>query len=294
MSKLLQELKVGRILLGDGAMGTSLQKLGLAAGESPEEWNVSHADEVRSIIADYIAAGSDIVQTNSFGGTRFKLKSFGLGDRAAELNFQAAKLARQAAGADHFVAASVGPTGVLLEPLGDAKEDDMYDAFKEQIIALTEGGVDAICIETMMAMEEAMLALRAAKENCDLPVIVTFTFEKNTKGQYRTMMGISPEQVAKELPAAGADIVGSNCGSGIENMVEIARLMRAETDCFLMFQANAGMPVLQDGQTVFKETPQDTTGKIGEYLKVGVNIIGGCCGTTPKHIKAMRRQLDRL
>ena len=295
MTNLLQQLTTtDKVLLGDGAMGTALQKLGLEPGSCPESWNVSHADQVRSVTAEYVAVGSNIVETNSFGGTSYKLASFGLAEQAAELNRQAARLARQAAIAPCLVAGSVGPTGVMMQPLGDADPDDVRIAFAEQIAALAGGGADVICIETMMSLEEGLSALQAARQSCDLPVIVTFTFEKNIKGEFRTMMGLTPQKVAEELTLAGADVVGSNCGSGMENMVEIVRLMRGVTDLPLMIQPNAGLPVLEGSRTVFKEKPCDTAAGVGELVAAGVNIIGGCCGTTPDHIAAIAAELDRL
>jgi 5-methyltetrahydrofolate--homocysteine methyltransferase len=293
MSKLLSELNSGKILLADGAMGTSLQQLGLESGQCPESWNVTHPAEVEQVIAAYAAAGSDLVETNSFGGTSYKLRHYGLADQVSELNQKAAQIARQAVGDNVLVVGSVGPTGALMKPLGPASREEIYQAFKEQIVALAAGGVDAICIETMMALDEATTALQAARENCDLPVIVTFTFEKTPKGEYRTLMGDQPEQIASRLTDAGADIVGSNCGGGIEQMVDICSQMRASTDRFIMIQANAGLPVLEDGQAVYKATPDDMAAQLGALLAGGANIIGGCCGTTPGHIRAFRQYLDQ-
>ena len=292
MSTLLEQLNAGRVLLGDGAMGTQLQLRGMETGSCPELWNVTHSREVREIISGYVSAGSDIVETNSFGGTRYKLQQFDLADKTVELNRAAAQVARTAVGDDQFVVGSVGPTGRFLEPLGDATEEDMYEVFREQIVALAEGGANAICIETMTALEEARLALRAAKENTDLPVIVTFTFDKVEQGGYRTMMGISPAQAAEELTTAGADVVGSNCGNGPEELIAIAREITEHTDRFVMIQPNAGLPELRDGQTVFRATPEEMAACVGPLVETGVNIIGGCCGTTTDHIAAMRKALD--
>ena len=187
MKTLLERLATGEILISDGAMGTFLQAKGMKPGESPEEWCISHPEAVKSIAAAYIAAGSDIVETDSFGGTSFKQREFGFGDRVVEFNEASARLAKEAMGDKGYVAASVGPTGQIVEDEGgEATEEEIYNAFKEQIIALAAGGADALCIETMSSITEAVLAIKAAKENCKLPVIVTYTFEPGSHG-YRTM-----------------------------------------------------------------------------------------------------------
>jgi 5-methyltetrahydrofolate--homocysteine methyltransferase len=290
MGNFLERVAVGEILISDGAMGTFLQAKGLQPGECPEEWCATHPDAVRSIAAAYIAAGSDIVETNSFGGTRYKLKEFGLGDRVGEFNKAAASLAKEAMGDKGYVAASVGPTGQIVEDEGgNVTETDLYDAFAEQVVALAEGGADALCIETMSSVVETVQAIRAAKINTPLPVICTFTFEPGARG-FRTMMGVDPARSAGEAVAAGADVIGANCGNGIANMIEISKQLRAAApNVPLLVHANAGMPVLEDGKTVFKETPSDMASRVRELIDAGVTIIGGCCGTTPEHISAMAK-----
>jgi 5-methyltetrahydrofolate--homocysteine methyltransferase len=286
--KLLERLAAGRILISDGAMGTYLHARGLKPGECPESWNVTHAEAVREIGEAYAAAGADIIQTNSFGGSAFKLKAYGLADRVVEFNRAAAALAKQAMGDRGWVAASVGPTGRIAEEEGgETAAEDLYRAFAEQMTALAEGGADAICIETMSSLVEALQAIRAAKENTGLPVLCTFTFEAGAKG-FRTMMGLRPDRAAREALAAGADVIGSNCGNGIANMIGIARQMRAAAPgAPILIQANAGVPVIEDGRTVFKESPEYMASRLGELVAAGANIVGGCCGTTPEHIAVL-------
>lgn len=290
MQSLLERVKAGEILISDGAMGTFLQAKGLKPGECPESWCVSHPDVVRDIAAAYVAAGADIVETDSFGGTSFKLKEYGLQDKVGEFNRAAARLAKEAMGDKGYVAASVGPTGQIAEDEGgNVSEEQLYESFKEQVVALAEGGADALCIETMSSAIEASLAVKAAKENTSLPIICTFTFEPGQRG-FRTMMGVDPVRSAKAAVEAGADVVGANCGNGIANMIEIVTQIRAALpDVPILVHANAGMPVLEDGKSVFKETPADMAARVPELIAAGANIIGGCCGTTPDHIAAMAK-----
>jgi 5-methyltetrahydrofolate--homocysteine methyltransferase len=271
-------------------MGTYLQAKGLKPGECMESWCVSHAEVVKGIHEEYVAAGSDIVETNSFGGTCYKLKPYGLADKVRELNLAAVALAKQASAGKVYVAAAVGPTGHIVEDEGgDVTPQGLYSAFQEQVLALEQGGADALCIETMASLTEALQAIKAAKENTRLPVICTFTFEAGTRG-FHTMMGVTPERAAREAVAAGAEIVGANCGNGIVNMIEITRQMRAvQPSTPILVNANAGMPVLEGEKTVFKETPEFMASKVHDLIKAGAQIIGGCCGTTPEHIAAMAR-----
>lgn len=290
MQSLLERLANGETLISDGAMGTFLQAKGLKPGESPESWCVTHPDEVKSVAEAYVAAGSDIVETDSFGGTTYKQREFGLSDQVDAFNKASAKLAKEAIAGKGYVAASVGPTGQIVEDEGgNVTPEDLYNAFKQQVVALAEGGADALCIETMSSRTEAVQAIKAAKENTKLPVICTFTFEAKTKG-FRTMMGLTPTQAALAAVEAGADIVGANCGNGIANMVEITREIRsAVPNTPILIHANAGMPVLENGKSVFKETPSDMAARVCELVGAGANIIGGCCGTTPDHIAAMAK-----
>ena len=290
MKKTIKEALIERkVLVSDGAWGTFLQRSGLKPGECPEEWCLSHQDIVKGIAESYVDAGSDMIETNSFGGTSFKLSYYGLGDRVGEINETAARLSREVAGDDKWVIASVGPTGKLLL-MGDVTEDEMYEAFSEQVIALERGGADAICIETMTDATEASIAIRAAKEKTALEVISTFTFDKIANGEYRTMMGITPTEAVNAAIKAGADIVGTNCGNGLGDMVGVvAEIRKTFNDVPILVHANAGLPCRENGVDIFPETPEQMAALVPEILRAGANIIGGCCGTTPQHIAAIRQ-----
>jgi 5-methyltetrahydrofolate--homocysteine methyltransferase len=295
MKNLLERIAEGEILISDGAMGTFLHAQGLGAGECPESWCVSHPEVVRGIAEAYLAAGSDIVETNSFGGSSFKLSAYGLRDKVSEFSRAAAALAAAAAAGRGYVAGSIGPTGQIIEDEGgDVTDAQLYDSYKEQVIALAEGGAHVICAETMSSVAEAAAAIRAAKANTNLPVLCTFTFDAGVKG-FRTMMGAAPDRAAREAVAAGADVVGANCGNGIANMIEITRQMHAAAPGVpILIHANAGMPVIEDGKTIFMDTPEFMASRVGELIRAGANIIGGCCGTTPEHIAAMAAAVKRL
>jgi 5-methyltetrahydrofolate--homocysteine methyltransferase len=293
MRKIGERVAAGDVLLSDGAWGTFLFQKGLAPGDCPDLWSVTHPDDVLEIAESYVAAGADMIETNSFGASRLKLAPFGLADRAAEINEAAAALSRRAAGPERHVLASVGPTGVILV-MGDVPEDEVYRAFEEQVTALERGGADAVCIETMSALDEALLAIRAAKASTQLEIACTFTFERTKSGEYRTMMGVSPTQMAQATLEAGATIIGSNCGNGVAQMIDIvAELRAAAPQAPILVHANAGLPVYKDGLAVFPETPEETALLMPELLRAGANIIGGCCGTTPDHIRAIATAIGR-
>ncbi|MBI4306730.1 MAG: homocysteine S-methyltransferase family protein [Chloroflexi bacterium] len=289
---ILERLAKGEFLITDGATGTYLQMHGLEPGGCPEAFNLTHPEIVRQMAADYFAAGSDFVLTNSFGGNKFMLKKYGHGDKVREIDRAAAQLARAAAPAGRFVVGSVGPTGEFLEPLGSVSEREMYDAFATQIGALEDGGADAVDIETMTSIEEATLAVRAAKENTDLAVFATMVFDKGPRGLF-TMMGVTPERAVRELTAAGADVVGTNCGNGIEVMIEIARRLKAATTGYVMVKSNAGIPSIIQGKIVYPETPDWMAERFKTLVDLGINAVGGCCGTGPGHIVALCKAVGR-
>jgi 5-methyltetrahydrofolate--homocysteine methyltransferase len=282
-----------KLLVSDGAWGTMLQAKGMGPEDCPEEWNISHSDDVKSVASAYAEAGSDVILTNTFGGSVFKLKKMGHPDRVADFNAAGARLSLEAA-PQAVIAGSVGPTGEFIEPLGDVSDEQMEAAFSEQIAAMLKAGLKVICVETMAALEEAACAIRATKKlDSSVDVIATMTFDSTPKG-YRTMMGVDPTRAGKELVQAGADVVGSNCGNGIEQMIEIAAEFRKNTDNPILIHANAGLPELIDGKTVFKQSPEHMAARVRDLVKAGANIVGGCCGTTPEHITAMKAEVDKL
>ena len=281
------------MLLGDGAWGTQMQAAGLESGDCPEEWNLKHPDKIKKIACDYFEAGADFCLTNTFGGNRFRLVRHGFADNVREFNLAGARLSREAA--DKFgktVAGSVGPTGEFLQPEGMLNTREMYDAFHEQMTALKEGGADAVCIETMFALEEALVALKAALD-LGFFCMACMTFDATPKG-FQTMTGTTVAQATKALDEAGAHVVGTNCGNGILEMIEIARQMRPLTAKPILVKSNAGLPEIIDGKIIYHESARLMASKVRELKDAGVSIVGGCCGTTPDHIRAFRVEIDKL
>jgi len=289
----LERLKAGEILLSDGAWGTELQKLGLEAGGNPEELNVVKPELPRQVAYSYCQAGADMILTNTFNGTHFRQKHYDKIEKVAEFNQAGAALSKDAAKEfGVFVVGSMGPTGEFVEPLGSVTEQEMYDAYKVQADALKAGGADAVVVETIFALEEMRIAIRAAKD-AGLFVMATMTFDPGAFG-YKTMMGVSVEDAAKGMDEAGADVIGTNCGNGIDNMVQIVKEMRPFTKKPILVHSNAGLPKLVKGQIIYGETPELMAAKVKDLVAAGANIVGGCCGTSPDHIRAFRKEVDAI
>jgi 5-methyltetrahydrofolate--homocysteine methyltransferase len=286
-------LETKRVLIADGGWGSEFVQKGLGPGEAPEAWNLNRRDDVFAVASSYVQAGADIILTNTFGGTRMKLAKAGLESKTEGINRLGSEISKQAAGSRSLVFASMGPTGEFMKPLGIISEEEMIRDFAEQAKALAAGGADGIVIETMTDLFEAKAALRAVKENTNLPVAVTMTFDKGKRG-YATIMGIRPEQAAQELEKSGADIVGANCGAGIDNMIDLMRGMRDAASLPIWCKPNAGLPEWVGGQTVYRETPEMMVSQLKTLLDAGANIVGGCCGTSPAHIRLFACERDRL
>jgi 5-methyltetrahydrofolate--homocysteine methyltransferase len=287
VERLLELIGRKGVVLGDGAMGTMLHRAGLTDG-APERWNAERPDVVSSIHRAYVEAGSDFISTNTFGGTRNRLALDGLEARLAELNEAGARLAREAAG-NRLVAGSMGPTGELMEPLGLLTPDGARESFAEQARALKAGGVDFVLIETMSALEEVEAAVAGAKE-AGLPAVVTMSFDTH----FRTMMGVKPVDALAAITGLGVRVIGANCGNG---PAEIERVLTEMSQAkpegvMLMAKSNAGMPRWKDDRITYGGTPEVMADYARTMARLGVAVIGGCCGSTPEHVAAMRKALD--
>ncbi len=293
MSPSLLDLVKERPVLLDGAMGTELMARGLPQGACPESWNVERPDVVRAVHRAYFEAGSDVVSTNSFGGSRIKLAGHGLAERTAELNAAAARLAKSVAPQGKYVAGGLGPTGKFLKPQGAFTAEEFESAYAEQARALAEGGADVLLVETQYDLREALCALRGARRTTTLPVFVTMTFNAVPRGFF-TLMGDSVGRAMKELEKEGAGAVGANCTLDSGQMTALVRAMRPETGLPLIAQANAGQPVIgADGGVTYSQALEDYVRFVPDLVRAGANLIGGCCGTNPAYIKAMAESLSR-
>lgn len=292
MTPFLERLRRGDILVADGAMGTMLFQRGLQPGQCPESVNLDAPATLEEIASLYLDAGADIIQTNTFGGSPLKLSSYGLAEQADLINRSAVQRVAATVGGRAYVSGSCGPCGEMLVPYGSVDEDTVSRSFAQQASALVGAGVDLICVETMTDLREARLAVRAAKSvSPATPVMATMTFDRIPRGYY-TIMGTSLEEAVAGLTAAGADVIGSNCGHGIDIMVEIAGRIRAISDKPIVIQSNAGLPVQQHDAVIYPESPAYFADKVPELIAAGAAIVGGCCGTTPAHIRAIRQAVD--
>ena len=288
MHTTLEQILTAGPLVTDGAWGTQLQQRGLPVGECPDGWNLTHPDRVEEVARAYVEAGSQIILTNTFGANRFILARHGLADRVMEVNRAGVEISRRAAAGRCRVFASLGPSGIMLM-MGEVAEDQLQEAFARQAQAMADAGADGIVVETMSDPAEARLAVAAAAQT-GLPVVACMTFDSGVNKD-RTMMGTTPEQAAEQLLAAGADCVGSNCGQGIAGFVEICRRLRAAGNRPVWIKANAGLPEIRDGETVYSQTPEQFAEYVPQLIEVGAGFLGGCCGTTPDFIRAVRSKL---
>jgi len=289
---ILGRISEGKCLVADGAMGTMLFERGVKGGQAPESINLERPEILEDIARLYLEAGADVLQTNTFGASVLKLSSHSLADRTEDINRKAVDAVRKVAGDRAFVAASCGPSGKLLVPYGDTEPEVIYESFARQLKAVIEAGVDVVCVETMTDLAEASLAVKAARSvSSTIPIIATMTFDPGPRGFF-TVMGVSIEKAAAGLEEAGADVVGSNCGNGIEKMIEIAREFKNVSSLPIIIQSNAGMPELRDGAPVYPESPEFMAERAKALVDMGVAVIGGCCGTTPEHTRALREMVD--
>lgn len=292
MSALMAELLTHGPVVTDGAWGTQLQARGLGIGEFPDAWNLTHPDRVEEVARGYVEAGSRVILTNTFGANRIRLaeQDASLAGRVTEINRCGVEISRRGAGARAKIFASIGPTGKLLMS-GDVTPDEMSAAFAEQAQALAAAGADALVIESMSDIEEATLAVAAAKAT-GLPVVASMVYDSG-QGHDRTMMGTTPESDAVALAEAGADVVGANCGRGIADFVAICRRMRAVTGLPLWMKANAGLPELVQGRTVYRTTPAEFAQHLPALVEAGASFIGGCCGSSPEFIREVAARLAK-
>jgi methionine synthase I (cobalamin-dependent) len=289
MHALIADLTREAPVVVDGAWGTQLQERGLAVGETPDSWNLTHAELVEEIPRAYVDAGSRVVLTNTFRGNRLALEAANLAERAFELNREAAAISKRAAGQQAFVFGSIGPCGKML-CMGEVTADDLLGAFTEQAAALAEGGADGIVVETMSDLEEAQLAVQAAKST-GLPVVASMCFDSGAEND-RTMMGTTPEQAAEGLQEAGADVIGANCGQGIDGYIPIAKRLSKATDRPIWIKANAGIPSIVNGRAVYETTADQFASRVRDLLEAGVTFVGGCCGTSPEFIRAINKEIS--
>lgn len=293
MRPILERIFANEIVLSDGAIGTILLSKNMNDIPCPEYVNIVRMELLEEIASQYLEAGSEIIQTNTFGASSIKLSSYGLDDKAEIINKNAVSAVKNAVGNRAYISGSCGPSGKILKPYGDLEYKDLFESYLKQIAILIHSGVDIICIETMSDINEAVCAVKAAREISDsIPVMASMTFDPTPRGFF-TMMGVNIENAVTNLKEAGANIIGSNCGNGIDNMILIAEEFKKVSDIPVIIQSNAGIPVLSKNEdVVYPESPSYMAERIKNLIRLKVSVIGGCCGTTPDHIKEMRKVID--
>ena len=293
MNKFLERLNSGEILVADGATGSNLQKMGLKPGKPPEDLIIDDPDTILNLESSFAKAGSDIILTCTFGGTRMRMKDSKYQDRCVEVNMRAVEIARKAASLNGgLVAGSMGPVGAILKPYGPLEPEDVKATFAEQAKALAEGGVDLLLIETMFSFEETNAAFEGARSVTDLPIVVSFSYDRGT----RTMMGVKPKDVMKRYTEMGAVMIGANCGTTLENMEAVVKEYGAAVPNFpLWVKPNAGVPHMdiETEQGVYDMTPEDMGNYAKKYVEMGAKVVGGCCGNTPEHIAAIAKAVKQ-
>ncbi len=290
MASLLSDLLAGGPVITDGAWGTELQAKGLAAGDLPDLWNLAFPERVAEVARSYVEAGSRVILTNTFSSNRLRLQGHEQAEKVRELNREGVRISKQAAQGKVAVFASLGPSGRMLFS-GETSEEELRSCFAEQAEALAEAGADGIVVETMAELEEARLAVAAAHAT-GLPVVACMVFDSG-KNHDRTMMGTTPEQAVQALEQAGADVIGSNCGVGIEYYIPVCQRLRAASDKPVWVKGNAGLPSVVDGRTMYHTTPEEFAAHIPKLIAAGASFVGGCCGTSPRFIQAVRAILSR-
>ena len=292
MENILKRLQQGDVIVGDGALGTMLMQRGLKSGNPPEAFNLNKPQILEEIASLYVEAGSEIVTTNTFGASPLRLQQFSLDKDTEAINRSAVEAVRRAVRGKAYVSGSVGPSGKMLKPLGHADPNEISASFRRQLSALLNAGIDMVCIETMIDLNEADLAIRAARDlDPNIPIMATVTFNSTPQGFFM-LSGASVRDAAAALEKAGANIIGSNCGEGAAQMVGIARDFRQHSRVPIAIQSNAGLPSTSEAGLVYSETPDFMAEKAVELMGLGVQIIGGCCGTNPDHIRAIRKVVD--
>jgi 5-methyltetrahydrofolate--homocysteine methyltransferase len=290
MKPFLEELLRDHPIITDGAWGTQIQNLGLQAGACPDAWNLENPEAIEKVARSYVEAGSRIILTNTFGASRIMLDRHGLAEKAAAINRAGAEISRKAASNNALVFGSIGPTGKLFFT-GEIGETDLSEAFEEQALALAEGGVHGIVIETMSELDEAKLALRAARKT-GLPVVVSLVYDSGQEFD-RTMMGTTPEEAAQQLKNEGADVIGANCGMGIEFILTVCKRLRSATDLPVWIKPNAGLPEYLNGKIIYNITPAQFATYATNVVEAGANFIGGCCGTSPDFIRELKSTIGK-